>query len=365
MITKANPKNKILKPEVRTIEGRIILNKIDEVTLYILCEFKFIPIWLIKQWYQIYNLDGYESVQTWIQFGLAWCEPTSLGVYIRPTMFLLNVIYDDNDGDKSFIGLPFNLMNHTCAEEQLMFDVMMGNPESEFWLSFKKAHIADKLPCYHPMYVNDYDPNDNEGALIIGESRFRADTFDSRALTDGHEKVRREMKEKASGFTSEFTTTSENSPNNWPLFTLECGGMLDRKGNAIIDKNGNLKIETQRPDLAIPMPRKDGKPQSYAIEMELTAKNMARYEKIMSHYQNNDIYGALVYLCGNEYIAKLVRQAFNNVNGLGHCQLFIIPYAPPAQMLADFSLDDLNSQYGLLKTTASKTNLPEKKNEKT
>lgn len=340
-IIKANPQKGIMKPEVRTINGRLTLEKIDEVSLYILCEFKFIPIWLLEQWYDIYypkeQQQGYKTVQNWIMSGLAWCEPTSLGVYLRPTIFLLNVIYDEDDGDKKFIGLPYNLMNHTCSEMQILFDIMMGNPQSEFW-NFYKNHITEsgnmKLPCYHPLHIGDGDPNDKEGTVILSESRFRANRFEPSELILGHDLIKEEIKTKAN-FTSEFS--------NWTLFTLTCG--YDEKG----------KLETQRPDLAIPIPRIEGKPQSLAIEMELTAKDNRRYEKIMNHYKNNHIYGGVVYLCGTDYIAKLVRQAFFNVGGLGTCKLLVIPYTPPAQMLSDFSLETLTAQYGLLLSTLEKT----------
>lgn len=342
-IIKANPEKGIKKPEVRTIEGRLILNKIDEVTLYILCEFKFIPIWLIQQWYNIYNLDGYNTVLAWIQFGLAWCEPTSLGVYIRPTMFLLNVIYDKDEGNKKFIGLPFNLMNHTCSEEQMMFDVMMGNPESEFWQVFINANKV-KIPCYHPLFVNGCDPFDKTGSIILAESLFRSNRYEPSALINGHAEIEMEIKLKQN-ITREFS--------DWQLFTLECG------------YNSKGVLETQRPDLVIPIPRENGVPKSYAIEMELTAKTIKRYEKIMEHYRDNNIYGGVVYLCGSTYISEQVRKAAYNVGGLGKCKLYTIPYTPPAQMLSNFSLGDLTAQYGLLKTTVLKTIGQEKKNEET
>lgn len=338
-IIKANPARGIMKPEVRTINGKITLEKIDEVTLYILCEFKFIPVWLIQQWYNVYydrklNI-GYARVLHWIEFGLAWCEATSLGVYIRPTMFLLNVIYDtDDDADKQFTGLPFNLMNHTCSEEQLMFDCMMGNPESEFWLSFKNLYPS-RFPCYHPLFASGGDPSDRNGTIILPESRFRANRFNPDELVNGHERLAMEI-------TNTSTITSEFS--DWKLFNLECG------------YNSKGKLETQRPDLAIPIPRVEGKAQSWALEMELTAKTAARYEKILDHYRNNNIYGFVVYLCGNPYIVELVRKAFQSIGGLGTCRLITLDYKAPAQALQSFSKEDLEAQYALLKTTADKTN---------
>ena len=336
-IIKANPAKGIMQPEVRTINGKILLDKIDEVTLYILCEFKFIPIWLIQEWYQIYypgTMEGYNRVMRWIDFGLAWCEPTSLGVYIRPTMFLLNVIYDKDEGSKQYIGLPFNLMNHTCSEEQLLFDVMMGNPVPYFWMSFKND-VPTRFPCYHPLHVSGGDPSDKNGTIILSETLFRSNRWKPEELVEGHEQLAREVQLKKP-ITSEFS--------DWKLFTLECG--YNNKGD----------LETQRPDLAIPVPRIDGKAQSWALEMELTAKTVKRYEKILDHYKNNNVYGFVVYLCGTNYIMELVRKAFANIGGLGTCRLVTIPYTPPAQMLSSFDKQNLEAQYGLLKATTAKTN---------
>ena len=333
-IIKANPEKDRFHPEVRTLDGILTLSKIDEITLYILCEFKFIPLWLINNWYFAYGQYGYDNVLRWIQFGLVWCEPTSLGVYIRPTMFLLNVIYDKDDGNKKFIGLPFNLMNHTCSEEDIMFNIMMGNEKDEFWNMFINS-TSNKLPCYHPLFVNGFDPSDTTGSTILAESLFRK--YDPSDILAGHRDIELEMQAKET-ITKEFS--------DWSLFTLECG--YDGKG----------KLETQRPDLVIPVPRDKGMPRSYAIEMELTAKDTKRYDKIMEHYKNNNIYGGVIYLCSkaNPNIAELIRKSYENVGGLGTCKLYMMPYNPPAQMLSTFDSDHLDAQYGLLKATINKTN---------
>lgn len=332
-IIKANPQKGILRPEVRTINGKITLDKIDEVTLYILCEFKFLPIWLIQQWYAVYypgTMEGYNRVLRWIDFGLAWCEPTSLGVYIRPTMFLLNIIYEEADeGSKKFIGLPFNLMNHTCSEAQIMFDVMMGNTMSDIWHVFNK-YTSAKFPCYHPLHVGGGDPNDRNGTIILAESLFRANRWKPEELVNGHEQLAREIL-TGNAITAEFS--------DWKLFNLECG--YNAKGN----------LETQRPDLAIPVPRIEGRPQSWAIEMELTAKTAVRYEKILGHYKNNNIYGTVIYLCGTKYIYSLVKAAEETIGGLGTCKLAAIKYDPPAQMLSSFDKASLAAQYGILNAT--------------
>lgn len=315
--------------EYKTIDDSTKIYKIDEVTLYILCEFTFIPVWLVQQWYEAFNLNGYDSIESWIKVGLAWCQPTALGVYIRPTKFLLDQM-EIPEKEQIFRGLPFNLMNHTCSEEQVMFDVMMGNEYSELWNLIKAE--ANKFPCYHPLKIQ---PKANEkGTIILGENSFRENRFNPEEILQGQEQIRRDIIAQKV-FSAEFS--------NWSLFPIVDG----------IDKNG--KLYTQRPDLIVPIPRENGEARSCAIEMELTAKSDNRYEKIMQNYKNNDRFGKLYYLCGNDKIATRVSNAFNKVKGLGKCRLFIVSYTPPAQQLSSFSLKDIEEQKNIIKLTATYT----------
>lgn len=333
--------------DIKTIDNIARIKKIDEVTLNILCEFTFIPIWLIQQWYADYNLDGYFAVESWIKVGLAWCEPTALGVYIRPTRFILDQIFaESNEGTpeekekekkdfefrKKFRGLPFNLMNHNCAEMQIMFDVMMGNEKSELWQLIKQEN---KLPCYHPLHL---EPEFDSGTVIIPESWFRENRYKPEEILKGQERVRQDILAKKA-FSAEFF--------EWSLFPIVKG----------YDKSN--KLETQRPDLIVPIPRIEGVAQSYSIEMELTPKDAKRYDKIMENYKDNDKFGKLFYLCGNSIIASRIKDAYKKIGGLGNCRLFIIPYNPPAQQLTNFTFKDIEDQKNMIKLTTMYTSAGE------
>lgn len=324
----------------KTIDDIAYIRRIDEVVLQVLCEFTFIPIWLIQQWYQAFTLDGYRAVISWIKVGLAWCEPTALGVYIRPTRFLLDQIFvestdlktneekekekKDLEFRKKFRGLPFNLMNHTCAEMQIMFDLMMGNEYSELWQLIKKEQY---LPPYHPLKVAE---ENESGTLVLPETLFRENRFKPEEIIAGQEMVRQDILAKKA-FSAEF--------NDFSLFPIVNG----------FDKAN--KLNTQRPDLIVPIPRIDGVAQSYAIELELTPKTDERYEKIMRNYKDNDKFGKLFYLCASGIIATRVRNAYQKVKGLGTCRLFIIPYDPPAQQLSNFTFKDIEDQKNMIKLT--------------
>ena len=310
--------------EVKTIDKVANIYKIDEIVLYIIADFKWAPLWLIQQWYEDFNLDGYKAVENWINVGITWAETSTNGVFIRPTKFLLDMM---DIQDQRYAEIPFNLLNHTCAEEQIVFDISTGNPKSELWAAVKSDR---KLPCYHPLKIKC--ANDN-GAMVIREEHFKLNRFDPKQLEELQDKLKQSIQSK-NPFTLEF--------NNFSLFPLVC---YDDKNNLV----------TQKPDVVMPIPRIDGTPQSYSIELELTAKSQDRYDKIMQNYKNNLIYGRLFYLCGNARIAKLVKTAYQNVGGLGTCRLFIIPFVAPAQRISNFNAEEEKAQKVMLKLTLKTT----------
>lgn len=306
--------------EIKTIDNSTNIYKIDEVVLYIIADFKFAPIWLIKQWYEDYNLDGYNAVVSWISVGIVWAETSPLGVFIRPTRLLFDIMDIKN---VNYIGIPFGLLNHTCAEEQLVFDITMGNNKSELWQLIKKE---ETLPCYHPLKLKTVN---DTGTIIIREDQFNVNHYKPNQILEKQDDLIRDI-ETNKKYTLEF--------NDFSYFVLT---------NYTEDNN----LITQKPDLAIPIPRKEGKPQSYSIELELSSKSPDKYIQIMKNYQNNLIYGKLFYLCGNTRIAKLVTDAYKTVGGLGTCRLFIVPFVPPAQKLSTYKLEDETIQKTMLKLT--------------
>ncbi|MEE3344036.1 MAG: hypothetical protein VZS44_08100 [Bacilli bacterium] len=310
---------------IKTIDDFVILQKLEEVILYIISDFKFSPVWLIQQWYEDYNRNGYDIIEKWIKVGIVWAETSTMGVFIRPTKFLLDLMQIDN---QTYIDIPFGLLNHTCAEEQMCFDIMMGNPKSELWKVISSE--PNLLPCYHPLHLQ---VDNDRGTTIIREALFSINRFKTEELIAKKDKLIQEIKTNKP-FTSEF--------NDFSLFP-------------IVTYTDNGKVITQKPDVVIPIPRVNGQAQSYSIELELSAKTADKYEQIMKNYKNNITFGKLFYLCGNRRIANLVTEAYKLVGGLGACKLFIIPYSAPAQRLSNFSMEDENAQKRILKLTVKNT----------
>lgn len=310
--------------EIKTIDHAVKLYKLDEVILYIIADFKFAPVWLIQQWCEDFNKNGYNMIENWIRVGIVWAQPSSVGVFLRPTKFLFELFEIDK---QFYIDIPFNLLNHTCAEEQITFDVMMGNPKSEFWNVIKNDKM---LPCYHPLNIK---VENDSGTLIIREANFAINRFDHMELLRKNDLLKKDIS-TGKPFTAEF-----NDFSLFPIITFD-------------DKN---RLDTQKPDNIIPIPRIDGQAQSYAIELELTAKDAKRYNQIMKNYKNNLVFGKLFYLCANPRISRLVTEAFNEVGGLGTCKLYVIPYTAPAQRLSNYTHDDEESQKTILKISLRNT----------
>ena len=314
------------KLEVKTIDDSVYLRKLDEVILYIIATFKWAPAWLIQQWFETYSVDGYTQIEKWIKVCIVWAETGTMGVYIRPTYFLFSLM---DVKETKWKNVPFNLYNHTCAEMQIVFDVMMGNPKSEIWYFIKNS---DCLPTYHPLGIEVIN---DSGAPIFIEEEYKS-SLNPTIVKEAQDNLIQSIRMKRK-FTEEF--------KNYSLFTLVSN-----------DYNGNNKegVFTKRPDLVIPAFRKEnGQPQSWAIEMELTAK--FKYDKIMQLYKNNLIYGQVLYLCGNNTIVEKVKKAYRETGGLGTCKLFVAPWAAPAQRITNYSEKEEKAFKILLKSTINNT----------
>lgn len=304
--------------EIRTTEESVYIEKLEECILYIIASFKFCPIWLLKLWFRDFSINnGYDRVLSWIRVGLTWSETTSMGVFLRPTRFLLELFKID---DCRYVEIPFGLLNHTCAEERLIFDITMGNENSEIWQILKDFHT---LPVYHPL---DLSFENEKGTLVVREGDFRLGfrRYNNKELLKNEDEIRQQMKMKIP-FTAEFEDLSK-----FPIVAQV-----------------NNELVTQTPDLLIPIPRTDGLPNSFAIEIELSPKTQDKYNKIMSNYQNNIKFGKLFYLCGSQRISNMIKKAYKEVGGLGHCELYLLPFTAPSQMIDDYSIEEetKNKQY--------------------
>lgn len=312
--------------EVKTIDNSVDIRKIDEVVLYIIARFRWAPAWLIQQWFEVYSIDGYTQIEKYINVGLVWAQTGSTGVFIRPTYYLFSMM---DIKETFYTDIPFNLLNHTCAEMQIVFDVMMGNPKSEIWYFIKNGQC---LPTYHPLGLTC---ENDTGVPIFIEEEFKS-SIDTKHIIDNQDKLIQSIRDHKK-FTAEF--------KDYSLFTL-----------ATPESDDPQKFYTQRPDLVIPAFRKeDSLPQSWAIEMELSAKTKNKYDKIMQSYKNNLIYGYLIYLCGNNNIVEKVKNAYKEIGGLGTCKLFVAPWTAPAQRISNYSAKEEKSFKILLNSTIKST----------
>lgn len=315
--------------EVKTIDDVAQIHRVDEVVLYIIARFKWVPAWLAQQWFEVFNINGYDRIEKWIRVGLVWAETGSTGVFIRPTYFLFNMMDITDDKSTRYTEVPFNLLNHTCAEMQIVFDVMVGNPNAEIWEIISGSPC---LPTYHPLNIK---PMNDCGVPILIEDEYKG-SLDATKLRENQDKLIQSIR-SGTKFTAEF--------QDYSLFTLATEDPTKNKDG----------IYTQRPDMVIPAFRINGNPQSWAIEMELSAKTGQRYDKVMQSYKNNKIYGYVLYLCGNNYIVEQVKKAYKEIGGLGTCRLFVAPWTAPAQRITNYSAKEEIAYRKLLDSTHNST----------
>lgn len=309
--------------EVRTADSSCQISKLEETILHIIAQFKYSPFWLMQQWFYLYTkTNGYNIVLSWIEVGLVWAETTSMGIFIRPTKFLFDMFKIE---DEKYLEIPFGMLNHTCAEQQITFDINMGNPTSELWHVIKNE---ETLPVYHPLSLK-FEKED--GTICIREADFRIGfkRYNSETLLQMENEIREQIK-LAVKYTEEF-----NDFSRFPIINI----------------NENGELVTQTPDIIVPIPRDNGMPKSFAIEIELSPKGADKYIAIMQNYKNNVKFGKLFYLCGSQRIAKLVKDAFKAVKGLGTCELYLLPFTAPQQQLENYSLEENTESVSLLKKT--------------
>ena len=333
--------------EVRTIDTSVQIKKLEETILFIIADFKFMPYWIVQRWYDdINSIKGLasEEIKKWIRVGLVWVETSPTGVYLRPSKFLLDMFGDDIEYT-NYIEIPYNTLTHTIAEAQVLFDIRIGNPNSELWQIVKDEKT---MPCYHPILRdlnNIADPNE-PGTLILREAQFRKGNKykDNEQLLQAEELIRSQIRELSTngsilGYTQEFMDF-----NLFPIVTYN-QNQNDKKN----------ELYTQNPDLIVPIPREHGRAKSYAIEVELTPKDAQRYNYIMQSYKNNIKFGKLFYLCGTQYIARLIKEAFQEIGGLGTCELYLIPFKAPSMDIGNFTYADEVTQFELLNESANHT----------
>lgn len=297
----------ILSSAHETVE----LDSFDEIILTIIIKFLFAPVWLLKQFYNTWMIAGLddpeEKINSWVNIGLVWKEAAVTGQYVRPTYLLFKLFGQDPE---KFYNIPFNTLTHTISEEQVMFEVMSGRgPIGEAILKREKVKLLPRISEL------GFDENNN-GTNIITECDFRNPALFKdegiKELNDTEHKINEGMRN------GETVTPELEKFNQFVLVKK-------------INNTGTIKKDFvfHIADLIIPTIRNNGKPQSIAIEVELTNKRAVNYEETMKRYKDNNKYGAVYWLCNTPDIANNLREAYSTVGGTGTCRTILLEFTIP------------------------------------
>jgi hypothetical protein len=300
---------------VKTDSAEVYIDRFQEIILLIINNFLFAPVWLVRKWFEsktlISDLSPDDIMISWIKTGLIWQEISITGTYLRPTYLLFKLF---NRKIENFTEIPFNQLTHTISEEEVCFNVMVG--EKTFYLNQKLNSIY--IPSYSPLGLKT-TLETKLSTNILNEANFRSvqlylkNNIDM--INNTEHKIQEEI-EKGQNITSEF--------HDFTKF------IIVKK----INNKGNIKdYEFHIPDLIIPIPRLKGKAQSIAIEVELSNKGLSRYIHTLNKYKDNNRFGYVVWLVKNGSIAQNLRIAYQKTNGLGQTKMLInefeIPYPKP------------------------------------
>lgn len=293
------------------IEGKTVsVNSYDEITLYILAYFEFIPLWLVEYWYKDeINLEigsglstGKQHIKDWSDVGIVYLENDPRGLHLRPTKALFNLFDILMPLHKP---IPEALYNHTVGEMSVAHDLMNGD-----------SPILDKI--INPPRISHlgFEPN-NEGTTVVFEREFRYPGLHTKQGIGPFMKVEEEIKQQMKLHERITRELSE------PIYF----GILNKHGNTGIQKEDySLHI----PDMIVPMLRdNEGNPQSTAIEVELSVKSTEDYQESFRRFRDNTKYGTVIWLTIGSGSAEVLKHAFQKVGGTGSTKIILMDYDLP------------------------------------
>lgn len=291
--------------KLSTADISVNIDSFDEIVLTIILKFLFCPVWLIKQFYQTWMIAGIENpedkINEWVSIGLVWKEAAVTGQYVRPTYLLFKLF---GEAPESFYNIPFNTLTHTISEQKVMFEIMSGKSEI-----LKRESV---LPRISELGFEDSETGTN----VLIEPDFRNPKLlkpeGILELSETENSINKGMKEGAV-VTPELEDFSQ--------FTL----VKKVNNTGVIKKDYKFHV----PDLIIPMIRNNGKPQSIAVEVELSNKRYG-YEETMKRYKDNNKYGAVYWLCNTPQITEALRSAYDAVDGTGTCRTVLMEFVIPS-----------------------------------
>lgn len=297
-------------------EGKLSLTIIDEIVLYIICKYRFCPVWLARQWYESVN-NGVtlgedittSKLRSFIDFGLIYEFPSAVSVFLMPTDRLATIF---NVKLGAFTDPPYNTLTHTISEEQVMWEFMSGQNK-----------LLNELPHF-PFPSNLGMGKYEKGALIIPEMDY--------SVKNSY------FKKNIDEFNDSEAKLAQEIVEGTIITSVDI-----QEGNLMIHKKiGPDEYDVKTPDLVLLAPRKldeDGiaLPQSTALEVELTNKRDVDYTRLLDLYWDNLKYGHCIYLVPNSKIKDSIVTAVDRLykkhqeDGIEQtCQFEVVEFQIPS-----------------------------------
>lgn len=291
--------------QLKTDNCEVNISNLEESILSIILNFTFCPVWLVKTFLKNRKYQLTESVEdiinSWIDIGLLWLESSVTGSYLRPTYLLYDIF---NEIPLKYSEIPFNQLTHTISEQKFMFEILTGDNDNFVNKNFSRIYIPkfSALGFKNPLGTN-----------IISERQFKPSLFKNSKEIKSSENEIIEQIRQGKNITKEFEDFSKFA-------------IVKKKSDTDNDKKD---YEFHIPDLIIPIPRKNGAPQSIAIEVEITDKKIKRYISTLNMYKNNNRFKYCIWYCANNNIISNLTKAFNEIEGLGNVRMALHPFDVP------------------------------------
>ena len=330
LISTSVPELKTVKESLFITSGQIQeqITYFDECILMTLCEFTYIPLWYLYS--ELKNIDSYsnpiEKIKNWKDLNLIFIDQQTIGEFLRPTNYLYQLFQMKK---KKYEVIPFNMLSHTMSKIDIYLKTITGLDsqitdvlEEEF-----KGGKLDLLKIEPPDVLNVKKKlNNNVLNLLEGEKLHKKSIHDEskclKIIDEKDIKISKNNTSKISEIENKIRTQIKQGIRDTSEFKNSSFFFC-----AVVDGKDYI---LQFPDLIIPIRRsKNCKPNSIAIEMELTAKSLSNYERNLKKYKNSLKFGSVVWFCGDNRVKKNLTQAFKNIGGTGFTSMYIFDYSPP------------------------------------
>lgn len=307
----------------------------DECIFKTLCEFTYIPLWYIID--EMKSLDIYSDpkgkVKNWKNLGLVFIDQQTIGEFIRPTNYLYQILQLKK---KKYESIPFNMLSHTMSKLDIYVKSMLGisNEVNDlFDEQFRDKENIDSL-IFEPIDVLSVKTSDNNFVLNLLEGNKLPDF-----IINGNKRYLKVIDEKDIKI-AKNNTAAISKIENQIISEIKSGNIytseLKNSSFFYVAINEGDGYILQFPDLIIPIKRNsNGSPNSIAIEMELTCKNIENYKRNLKKYKNSLKFGSVIWFCGSNRIKKTITEAYKTIGGTGFTSTYLYDYVPPRRKEID------------------------------